>query len=125
MNRPLLDQGVPRSAAARLNEHGWNTVHVAEIGMHRATDAAILAHARADNRVCVTLDADFHTLLVTGGERGPSVIRIRKEGLDAAAIASLIQSIWPGIKVALELGAMVTVTNRAVRIRSLPVVNQP
>ena len=125
MNRLLLDPGVPRSAAARLTERGWNVIHVAEIGMNRATDAEILAYARTDSRVCVTLDADFHALLVTGGEVGPSVIRIRKEGLDAAAIVSLIQSIWPGVETALAAGAMVTVTDSAVRIRRLPVVNQP
>ena len=36
-----------------------------------------------------------------------------------------IQSIWPGIEAALTIGAMVTVTDRAVRIRHLPVVNHP
>lgn len=125
MKRLLLDQGVPRSAAARLTEQGWNAVHAAEIGMSRATDAEILARARAESRVCITLDADFHAILVTGGEQGPSVIRIRKEGLDATAIAALIQSIWPGIEAALTIGALVTVTDRAVRIRHLPVITQP
>jgi predicted nucleic acid-binding protein len=39
--------------------------------------------ARAEARLCVTPDADFDSLLTINGERGPSVIRIRKEGLDA------------------------------------------
>ena len=42
-----------------------------------AHDGEILRRALTEARVCVTLDADFHALLVTGGERGPSVIRIR------------------------------------------------
>ncbi len=120
MRRLLLDQGLPRSAAALLNERGWNTLHVADIGMSRSSDADILAHARADNRVCVTLDADFHALLVSAGARGPSVIRIRKEGLGAAALADLITAIWPGSAEALARGAMVTVTERTVRTRLLP-----
>lgn len=122
MKRLLLDQGLPRSAAALLVRAGWDVVHVSEIGMSRAADAGILQHARGEGRVCVTLDADFHALLATGGERTPSVIRVRKEGLDAAALATLLQAIWPGIEEALDSGAMVTVTDRTVRVRRLPVV---
>jgi hypothetical protein len=50
------------------------------------------------------------------------VIRIRKEGLDAVALAALLQGIWAGIEDALADGAMVTVTQRSVRTRRLPVV---
>jgi predicted nuclease of predicted toxin-antitoxin system len=78
--------------------------------------------ARAEARICVTLDADFHTLLAISGERGPSVIRIRKEDLDATALTALLQGIWPGIEDALNGGAMVTVTDRSVRVRRLPIV---
>lgn len=120
MKRLLLDQGLPRSAADHLTERGWNAIHVATIGMSRATDAEILAHARADNRICVTLDADFHALLVGAEAHGPSVIRIRKEGLNGAALADLVAAIWPGIESALAQGAMVTVTERTIRTRLLP-----
>jgi hypothetical protein len=50
------------------------------------------------------------------------VIRVRKEGLDAAALAALLQGIWPGIEDALKGGAMVTVTDRSVRVRRLPII---
>jgi len=90
--------------------------------MSRSSDGEILRLARAEARVRVTLDADFHALLVTGGERGHSTIRIRKEGLDATALASLLQGIWAKIEDALNDGAMVTVTERSVRVRRLPVV---
>jgi predicted nuclease of predicted toxin-antitoxin system len=125
VKRLLLDQGLPRSAADLLNARGWNTIHVAAIGMSRATDTEILAHARAESRVCVTLDADFHALLVAADALGPSVIRIRKEGLGATALADLIASIWPEIANALAQGAMVTVTDRTIRTRLLPVPGSP
>jgi len=81
----------------------------------------ILRQARSDGRICVTLDADFHSLLAISGERSPSVIRVRKEGLGAAALAALLQGIWSGIEEALNGGALVTVTERSVRIRRLPI----
>lgn len=59
----LLDQGLPRSTSALLRTRGLDALHVAEIGMSPASDAAILARGRTDERVIVTLDADFHLLL--------------------------------------------------------------
>jgi len=121
VKRLLLDQGLPRSTGAILARAGWEVVHVSEIGMSRADDTDILERARTEQRVCVTLDADFHALLATSGEAVPSVVRIRKEGLDASALAALLENVWPDIEEALGAGAMVTVTDRSVRIRRLPI----
>jgi predicted nuclease of predicted toxin-antitoxin system len=122
LKRLLLDQSLPRSTAALLTQFGWDVIHVSDIGMSRADDVEILRRGRAEGRICVTLDADFHSLLAISGERAPSVIRIRKEGLDAGALAALLQGIWPDVQDALNGGAMVTVTNRSVRVRRLPIV---
>lgn len=121
MKRLLLDQGLPRSTGSLLTASGWNICHVSEIGMSQADDGAILERARLDNRVCVTLDADFHALLATSGKHMPSVVRIRKEGLNAPALAALLQAIWPRVESAVADGAMVTITDRSVRIRRLPI----
>jgi hypothetical protein len=59
----LLDQGLPRSAAMLLREGGIDTLHVGEIGLAAATDNEILQRGRQEERVVVTLDADFHALL--------------------------------------------------------------
>jgi predicted nuclease of predicted toxin-antitoxin system len=121
VKRLLLDQGLPRSAAVLLTNAGWDVIHVADIGMSRSDDGDILRHALGEARACVTLDADFHALLATSGARGPSVIRIRKEGLDTMALVALLEGIWERIGEALDSGAMVTVTERSVRVRRLPV----
>lgn len=121
MIRLLLDQGLPRGTALHLRREGWDVVHVGEIGMSRATDQEILDYTRHENRVCVTLDADFHALLVLGSEQSPSVVRIRIEGLQAIAMAELLIRIKPHIQSAAEQGALITVTEAQVRIRRLPV----
>ena len=61
----------------------------------------------------------FHAQIATSGAHRPSVIRIREEGLDAFALAALLQTVWPGIADAVENGAMVTVTERSVRVRTM------
>ena len=92
--------------------------------MSRAEDTSILERARSEQRICVTLDADFHALLATSGEPLPSVLRIRKEGLDAAGVARLLEEIWPRVDRALASGAMVTVTDHSVRTRRLPIIKR-
>lgn len=74
-----------------LSQRGVDTVHVGEIGMAAAEDAEILVRGRVEQRVVVTLDADFHTLLALSGATLPSVIRIRLEGLKADGVIAVIE----------------------------------
>ena len=122
MIRVLLDQGIPRSTGIALREAKWDAVHVGDIGMSRASDLAILDFARLHDRTVITLDADFHALLAVSNHSAPSVIRIRREGLNGMAVASLLLEIWPRIASSLHQGAMVTVTEKAIRLRGLPLI---
>ena len=88
MIRFLLDQGIPRSAVARLQDRGFAARHVADIGLERAPDREILQAARSEGECVVTLDADFHSHLAVSGADSPSVVRIRWEGLRSADIAA-------------------------------------
>ena len=121
MIRILLDQCVPRSAVEILRNGGWDVVHTGEIGLSRATDACILECAEKENRIIVTLDADFHNILAVEGLEKPSVIRIRLDGLKGREMATLLQKIWPKIQPEVDAGAMVTVTEKSIRIKSLPI----
>lgn len=121
MIRALLDQGLPRSAARLLSEAGWDVVHVGDLGLAAAPDTLILERARVENRIVVTLDADFHRLLAISGAKSPSVVRIRVEGLTATPLVRLLTDALTRIGQALDAGAMVTVTAKTVRIHALPI----
>ena len=121
MTRLLLDQGLPRSAVLRLQKAGWDVIHVYDIDLSRASDRRTLEHARVDGRAVVTLDADFHALLAVENANGPSVIRIRKEGLTGTELAELLLQLWPAVQQSVRRGAMVTVTEKNVRVRKLPI----
>src|SRR6476660_335236 len=62
--------------------------------MSKATDHEILAWALRKNAIIVTFDADFHTILAVSGASGPSVIRLRMQGLHAPAIVQLIHNVF-------------------------------
>jgi predicted nuclease of predicted toxin-antitoxin system len=118
----LLDQGLPRSTTLYLRDAGLNSDHVGDVGLASAADSTILAWARDHNQMVVTLDADFHAQLALSGARGPSVIRIRMEGLKAKQLADLLVRVLEQCRDDLKSGAMVTVTESTVRIRHLPLV---
>jgi predicted nuclease of predicted toxin-antitoxin system len=119
--RLLLDQGLPRSTVTFLRAVGWDVQHVGDVGMSRASDQEILEYARGERRVCVTLDADFHSWLAVGGASGPSTVRIRIEGLNGRALAELLQRVWPMVRDDLDKGSMATITERNVRMHRLPI----
>ncbi len=47
----VLDQGVPRDAAIRVRDLGYECVHVGELGMSAATDEEILRFALAKSAI--------------------------------------------------------------------------
>jgi len=86
----LLDQGLPHSAVLHLKNADIEVAHVGDRGLATAGDSKILDFGRQEGRIVVTLDADFHALLALPGATGPSVIRIRIEGLRAESLATLL-----------------------------------
>lgn len=116
----LLDQGLPRSTARLLRQLGWDVVHVGDLGMATAADLEILVHGRKEGRAVVTLDADFHALLAKEGASSPSVIRLRVQGLGAADLAVLIQSVVDACAEDLPKGVVATADTTRVKVRRLP-----
>ena len=117
----LLDQGLPRSSASLLRSAGLDAVHTGECGLSTATDMEILEVGRAQQRCVVTLDSDLHTIVVLSGWKEPSVIRVRIEGLRAEGMARLIAQTIDLCSQDLEEGALVSVEEQRVRVRSLPI----
>jgi predicted nuclease of predicted toxin-antitoxin system len=118
----LLDQGLPRSAAGRLRLSGVDATHTGELGLATAEDAIILDRGRAEGRIVVTLDADFHRLMALSGATEPSVIRIRIEGLKGGALADLLLAVLGSCADDLMHGALVSVQEDGIRVRRLPLI---
>jgi predicted nuclease of predicted toxin-antitoxin system len=119
--RVLLDQGVPRDAAALLRELGYDCTHVGEIGMSQASDEEIIAWSLERTATVVTLDADFHAILAVSGAAGPSVIRIRRQGLDAFAVVELIKTVLVDYEPDMRRGSLVTIKQNKTTCHRLPI----
>ena len=89
--------------------------------MSKAADEEILAFSLGRNAVVVTLDADFHTILAVSASQGPSVIRIRLQGLGAPEVVELVRKVLAGFEAELKRGSLVTVKALKTTCHRLPV----
>lgn len=119
----LLDQGLPGSTASLLRETGIDAIHAAEIGLSTAEDTEILQKALEEERIVVTLDADFHALLALNESTSPSVIRIRIQRLKAQGMTDLLVRVINECEEDLLQGAVVTVETSRIRVRRLPLLS--
>lgn len=121
----LLDEGLPRRAAALLRNRGLDAVHVTEIAEASTADPVILEEARDAGRIVVTLDSDFHGILAVRGWSSPSVIRIRREGLSAEDVRDLVIHLVNDHGPALLSGVALSVRAHLIGIRKLPLTDTP
>jgi predicted nuclease of predicted toxin-antitoxin system len=67
--RVLVDNPLSPLVTSLLRDAGHHAVHVLDYGLHEAPDEAIFDRAIQEDRVIVSLDTDFGTLLALGGTR--------------------------------------------------------
>lgn len=121
--RFLVDQCLSPDFAAKLFEAGHDVVHLRDLGMERAGDPEVLHHARSEDRVLVSADTDFGTLLARSTATRPSVVIFRRAtGRRPTAQARLLIANLPAIEEALDEGSVVVIEEARLRVRHLPII---
>ncbi|MBW8825070.1 MAG: DUF5615 family PIN-like protein [Acidobacteria bacterium] len=120
--RFLLDEGLSPRVAGLLGEAGHDVLHVRDINLKSAPDPVILSHAVQDQRVLITLDTDFGTLVAHAHATVPSIVLFRGEFTRRAERqAALLLANLDAVADDLSEGAIVVIGNDRIRVRRLPI----
>jgi len=117
----LIDNALSPIIAQELQKVGYDAVHVRQYNMQAAPDTEIFELAATEERIVVSADTDFGTLLALRKERFPSVILFRRgtSRIPQQQLEILLAN-FPVIQEALEKGSLVVFDKNRIRIRTLP-----
>ena len=119
----LIDQNISEKVAQKLQELGHDAVSVASYGLSEADDLVIFERAAEEDRVVVSSDTDFGTLLAKRQESKPSIIlfRLFSTNQRASEQVALIRVNLANIETDLLEGSIVVIEPSQIRIRPLPI----
>lgn len=116
----LADMGISPDVVAQLRNEGHDIVHLGERRLHRSSDPEILEPAERENRIILTHDLDFGYLLAVSRSPLPSVIIFRLADMRPANVIAHLRLVMMRQDAALTSGAILSVTERRIRVRRLP-----
>jgi predicted nuclease of predicted toxin-antitoxin system len=117
----LIDEALQDHVAHQLVDAGHDATHVRAIGMQGATDDEVLACAAREQRVLITTDTDFGTILALSGAAGPSVMLLRGVGDTVDERVAAILLALTAVERDLTTGAVTVVETDRIRLRRLPI----
>jgi len=120
----LIDNCLSPIMADGLAQAGYDAIHVRDYDLQSALDEDIFARAAQENRVLISGDTDFATILALRREKRPSVILFRRQTQRRPEQQlSLLLLNLPALQGDLDTGAIVVFDQDRIRVRSLPIAD--
>lgn len=117
----IIDNAVSPALAAGLVAKGYDAIHVRDLGMAAAPDEEIFALAAQQDRIVVSADTDFGTLLAFQQSAKPSFILFRQTDKRPASQLKSLLAHLPQLENDLLAGCVAVFEDHRIRIRALPI----
>jgi predicted nuclease of predicted toxin-antitoxin system len=116
----LVDMGISPKSVFYLRQLQHEAVHLHELGLDRLSDVDILMKAYRESFVILTHDLDFGDLLAASALELPSVVIFRLQNMSSSNVNLHLDKILAKHILDLESGAILSVSEKDVRVRRLP-----
>lgn len=119
--RIIADLHIAPRTVDHLRAAGHDVIRVCDALPITAPDTAIVEFAAENDRVILTQDLDFSAIIALSGKSVPSLISLRLSSSKIERVNQILEKIIPNLSGEMGRGIIVSVTDRGVRTRFLPV----
>ncbi len=119
--RFLADMGVSPKTVSLLQSLGHDAVPLHDEDQDQLPDSAILQKARDEQRVLLTHDLDFGELIAASKGAMPSAVIFRLRNMHPEQVNHYLHRILSQHQGMLERGAILSVSEGQIRVRTLPI----
>lgn len=119
--RFIVDVNLSPRFVDALRARGHDAVRVTEILDPRSLDATIVEEAARRDASIITRDQDLSSIVATTGRTKPSIVNLRTSSIDPEHLAHVVDTISIARSQDIEDGCVITIDDRRVRVRRLPV----
>lgn len=120
--RFLIDNALSPLVAQALRKAGFDALHAREIGLQAQDDLVVFKKAMIEDRILISADTDFGTILALWQHSKPSVILFRRgtERRPQEQVRLILANL-PHLGEILEKGSIIVFDQNRIRVRSLPI----